>query len=127
MTRRQALFSLALAPAWRAEKPEVSTGRLVRGKDGRRVLRSDGKDIAVRSSDEYLAAILEDDRLLGKELRVTGHAQAGGIDVSELVSLLDGKPHRIRYYCSTCSIWASKPGPCACCLLDMELKEVPDE
>src|SRR5438128_839135 len=133
MQRRSILFLLATVPLARnllfaAETPPVIlTGKLVTLPDKTVAIHTGDKDIRLSSKDEYLSAILADERLLGKTIQATGSWEQKDrrLEVVELHTVHDGKMHRISYYCQVCNIWSSKPGLCVCCLQPVELREIP--
>lgn len=107
----------------------VIAGKLVALPDKTVALRTGDKEIRLTSKDEYLTAILADERLLGKQMQAAGNWEQKDrrLEAVQLSTLREGKLHRISYYCEICNIWASKPGPCVCCLQPVELREVPLE
>jgi hypothetical protein len=106
---------------------------LVTGKftiaSGHATLQADGKEIVLASKDEYLAAILTDERMQSKTMRVEGHwaEKDHSFEVAHLHTVKNGKQYRIAYYCPICNIWAFRPGDCVCCLQPTELRELGDE
>lgn len=71
-------------------------------------------------------AIFTDEYVRKQELQVTGrlHADTGAFEVITIHSVKDGKLHEIYYWCETCRIRSTAPGPCWCCFQPFELKEV---
>ena len=129
---RKLILILALAVPLAAEEPAVVTGKLVKLPDKTVAVQKSGKEtrlVDLISKDEYIAAVLADERLLGKELQAAGKWEEKDrrLDVEKLHTVHHDKIHRIAYYCETCNIWASTPGPCVCCMAPMELRELPVE
>src|ERR1022692_1481251 len=92
---------------------------------GQAVLQVDGKEIALSSKDEYVAAILTDQRLQSKTVRAEGEwtQKDHAFEVKHLHTVKNGKQYRVAYYCPICNIWSFKPGDCVCCLQPTELRE----
>ena len=92
-------------------------------------LKLKDKTIVLAGDDEYLAAILGDERLIGKALQLSGFWKEKDkrFQVTEIFSVHDGKLHHITYWCDVCNVGASKPGPCICCLQPVDLREIPVE
>lgn len=92
------------------------------------VLRVDGQEIRLISSDEYAPLILRDQRLVAHTLHLEGRWKEQGrvFEVTHIHTVKEGKEFRIAYYCPICNIWAFKPGPCVCCLQPVELRELGD-
>ena len=120
------MFALTAAAA-EAPAPVAATGKLVSLPDKAVALKAGGKEIRLSSKDEYITAILADERLLGKELRAEGRWEEKDrrLEVHKLHTVHHGKRHEIHYYCEICNIWAWKPGPCVCCQQPVELRELP--
>ncbi len=127
MNRRSFLFAVFALPLLAEEKPFELTGKLVALPDKTVGLRTNDKTITLMSDDEYVTAILGDERLLGKTMQVSGawKEKDRRLNVATLHTVHDGKLHRITYWCDICTVGASKPGPCICCLQPVDLKEVP--
>ena len=131
MNRRSFFVTVAALPLLAEEKPLELTGKLVALPEkavGLKIQeKSIAKTIALMSDDEYVTAILGDERLLGKTMQVSGawKEKDRRLNVSHLYTVHDGKLHRITYWCDICTVGASKPGPCICCLQPVDLKEVP--
>ena len=109
------------------EKPLELTGKLIALPDRSVGLRIKDKTVTLMSDDEYVTAILGDERLLGKTMQVSGawKEKDRRLNVAHLYTVHDGKLHRITYWCDICTVGASKPGPCICCLQPVDLREVP--
>jgi hypothetical protein len=72
------------------------------------------------------AEMFTDPRIRARELEVTGWLTEGGrLEITRILSLVDGKLHDLYYFCSVCDIKSNSPGPCWCCRADFELKEEP--
>lgn len=90
------------------------------------VLKTPQKDYPLLARAGWLMGILEDKRLLGRELRLEGVLEANGdFRVVHLFSVKNGKLYKVNYYCNTCNIAALGPGACVCCQQDTELRETP--
>ncbi|MGH9359046.1 MAG: hypothetical protein ACRD1O_07725 [Terriglobia bacterium] len=89
-------------------------------------LSSGGKQIILSGQSTYILKTLEDKRLLGQELQLTGvFAPDGSFSVQKLYAVRDGKLYRIQYYCEVCNITYVQPGHCYCCGRETKLQEVP--
>lgn len=71
-----------------------------------------------------------DPRLLNRPMQVQGRLYPGShlLQVVQVHSLKDGKPHEVHYWCEICSIKRfslEKNNVCECCGGPMELREVP--
>jgi hypothetical protein len=71
-----------------------------------------------------------DAKLLGRPLQVQGRLipNTGLLQLTQVFSLKDGKPHEVFYWCDVCAIKRfslEKTGVCECCGGKMELREVP--
>ncbi len=109
--------------------PVTVTGKLALLPDKSLALKARDREIRLSSKDEYITAILGDERLLGREMQALGRWEEKDrrLEVQKLYTLHNGKPHEITYYCETCNIWSSKPGPCVCCQQTVDLHEIPLE
>jgi hypothetical protein len=72
----------------------------------------------------------QDTRLLRRPMEIQGRLVAKGtmLQALRVVSLKNGKPHEIYYWCDVCAIRRDAQnvgGICDCCGGKMELKEVP--
>ncbi len=128
---------LALAAAAWADAPQKSaqgaaqkseatlTGQFVR-QNGSPVLKVKDKAYRLVSNDGYANAVLGDDRISGRELRLEGRWKgADTFEVDRLFTVRDGKLHKVTYYCHICDITSYKPGLCDCCQQPTEVREVP--
>ena len=61
------------------------------------------------------------------DLEVTGriHAKDGSLEVIQIRSIHNGVLHDAFYWCETCRIRSTAPGPCWCCFQPFEFREVP--
>lgn len=85
-----------------------------------------GKQYTLAGQSPYLLHVLEDTRLKGQELQLTGEAGPGGtFVVSRIYAVRNGKLFKIQYYCQVCNIVYVQPGHCYCCGRETELQEVP--
>jgi hypothetical protein len=90
------------------------------------VLQTPGKNYTLLARAPWLMGILEDERLLGRELRLQGIFEPDGdFRVVHLFTVKNGKLFKVDYYCETCNISALGPGPCVCCQQNTELRETP--
>lgn len=118
------LFVLLLAGALFAGPPEVTLrGKLIQGPA---LETSDHKTILL-AGDEDTDKVLNDKRLAGMELEVTGHFTAPDRFVMDpsytksLFVLKDGKKLVVTYWCPVCSIRTHIPGKCWCCQRETQL------
>ncbi len=121
------LFLLTALPL-AAEDSVTVTGKLA-GAGKAAALKVKDKEVRLVSKDEIIQAILEDERLLGRELEAIGKWEVKDrrLEVQQLHTLRNGRRYRITYFCDLCNIWNNKPGPCDCCQQPVELREVPVE
>lgn len=85
-----------------------------------------GKQYTLAGQSTYLLHVLEDKRLKGQQLQLTGEAGPGGtFVVSRIYVVRSGKLYKIQYYCQVCNIIYVQPGHCYCCGRETELQEVP--
>jgi len=112
-----------------SDAPVVLTGRFVIQPDKGAAVEVRGRMVRLSSKDDALAGILEDTRLVGKEVRASGRWREKDrrLEVEKLQTMHNGKPHEIAYYCDICNVWAVKPGPCVCCQQPVELRELTRE
>ena len=131
MNRRTVLlvFCFCLATLAVAEDRIHLTGKLTAMPDKSVGLKLKDKTIVLSGDDEYLVAILGDERLIGKTLQVSGvwKEKDKRFQVTEMFTVHDGKLHHVTYWCDICNVGASKPGPCICCLQPVDLREIPLE
>ncbi len=101
-------------------------GTLTAGPGKGPALSAGGKQISLSGQSSYITKTLEDKRLLGQELQLSGVFTPGGsFSVRKLYAVRDGKLYRIQYYCEVCNITYVQPGHCYCCGRETELQEVP--
>jgi hypothetical protein len=72
----------------------------------------------------------QDKAVLHRPMQVQGRivGKTGLLQLTQVLSLKDGKPHEIYYWCDVCAIRRNvldKGGVCECCGGKMELREVP--
>jgi hypothetical protein len=72
----------------------------------------------------------QDKTVLRRPMQVQGRiaGKTGLLQLTQVLSLKDGKPHEIYYWCDVCAIRRNvldKGGVCECCGGKMELREVP--
>jgi hypothetical protein len=91
-----------------------------------------GKLIAL-DGDRETVGVLNDQRLAGEDLEITGHFTAPDQFLIDPYTSRDavylhknGKKYTISYWCPVCSIRTYTPGQCACCQQDthLDLQEV---
>ncbi len=119
-----ALAAGAAAQAPPAAKPETAiTGRLAhQGKIP--VLKVKDKSYRLTASDDYVNAILQEERVVGREMRLEGRwKNAEAFEVDRLFSVRDGKLYKVVYFCDVCNITSYKPGRCDCCQQPTEVRE----
>lgn len=108
------------------DKPVQITGKLTALPDKAVGLKLKDKTVVLGSDDEYVTAILGDERLIGKTMQVSGlwKEKDKRFQVTDLLTVHDGKLYHVTYWCDICNVGASKPGPCICCLQPVDLREV---
>lgn len=91
-----------------------------------------GRLIAL-DGDQETAGVLNDQRLAGADLEITGHFTAPDQFLIDPFTSKDsvylhknGKKYTISYWCPVCSIRTYTPGRCSCCQDDthLDLQEV---
>jgi hypothetical protein len=150
MTRILAIVvccGFVLAAALADDRPKVETfqGKVVSLAD---VLKKQGIELDADAGKHWLALATEDrktyplvkdagarlffrdPRLLNRPMRIQGRLVASGtlLQVLQVHSLKDGKPHEVFYWCDVCSIKRqslAEKNVCECCGGPMELREVP--
>jgi hypothetical protein len=91
------------------------------------LLTDDGK-VYPLVKDEGARLFFRDARLLKRPMTIQGRLVAGRslLQVLQVQSLKDGKPHEVYYWCEICAIRRNsldEKGICDCCGGPMELKE----
>jgi hypothetical protein len=105
---------------------EILQGRLVVASGGGPVLKTNERDYTLSAKSSYLLHTLQDQRLLGREVRVEGTLKPDHtFEVAHLFTVRDGKLYKVRYYCDICNIAALEPGNCVCCQRPTALQEIP--
>jgi hypothetical protein len=127
--KRRVLFLIPALLLGEGAKP-------LRGKllPGRKLLVGD-KTISLLS-DEAVAKVLEDERLIGTELEVEGLAagegkfEIDGIHTKPVYTFVNGDRLGVSYWCEICYIRTYSPGKCWCCQeytkLDPKAPNTPD-
>ncbi|HUI40562.1 MAG TPA: hypothetical protein VL523_01215 [Terriglobia bacterium] len=101
-------------------------GKLEIAKQGDPSVVTPAGAVAITSDNPSLLHTLQDSRLAGREVRLMGERDAGGVfEAEHLFTVRDGKLYRLRFYCHVCNIAATEPGPCVCCQRPTELEEIP--
>ncbi len=112
-------------PAAYAKAPLALQGNLLSVPGTGPVLRIHGKDTALAGNTSFLFHILQDNRLLKREVRLEGEMKPDGtFEVQRLYTVRNGKVYKIRYFCEVCNIEALEPGDCVCCQQPTELQEI---
>lgn len=72
-------------------------------------------------------SIFMDQYVRDQELQVTGRIREdkGSFEVIQVFTVKKGILHELFYWCETCRIRSTAPGPCWCCFEPFELREVP--
>jgi hypothetical protein len=110
-----------------AAAAETLTGKLVIGAGKAPALEISGQKPIQLDGDEIMRQILGDARLNGLEVEARGTMTSPGkfylepFHMTPLLVRQNGKLKRITYWCETCHIRASTPGPCVCCYEETEL------
>ncbi len=124
-------------------KAETLTGRVVSLAE---LLKKSGIELDAEAAPHWLALVADggaiyplikdagsrpfyrDPRLLNRPMRIQGRLVPGSqlLQVLQIRSLKEGKPHEVFYWCDVCSIKrASLENVCECCGGPMELRETP--
>lgn len=89
-------------------------------------LTRDGKQVLLSGQSDYILKTLEDRRVAGQDLQLTGvFAPDGHFTVQKLYAVRNGRFYKIQYYCEVCNITYVQPGHCYCCGRETKLQEVP--
>lgn len=113
-------------PAAYANAPLALQGTLLSVPGTGPVLRIHGKDTTLAGNTSFLFHILQDKRLVKREVRLEGEMKPDGtFEVQRLYTVRNGKFYKIRYFCEVCNIEALEPGDCVCCQAPTELQEIP--
>ncbi|MCX6614309.1 MAG: hypothetical protein NTW74_26145, partial [Acidobacteria bacterium] len=102
-------------------------GKRLRGKlmAGRKLIVGD-RTVALLS-DEAVAKVLDDERLIGAELEVEGSTtgdgsfEIDGIHTKPVYTFIKGERLGVSYWCEICYIRTYSPGKCWCCQEDTKL------
>ena len=128
MHRRDWILSLlALGPLAADESPTTLRGRLSKNGAGKPILVLSGGKQAVLEGDESTTGVINDKRLDGMDLEVTGGFRAtdtfviNPIHTKAMFVHKDGKRLYVTYWCDVCSIRTYTPGKCVCCQEETEL------
>ena len=72
-------------------------------------------------------AIFLDERIRAKELLLNARVlpKTHVLDVVLIKSVINGRTHKLYYWCDICAIHSVSPAECACCQGAVELKEEP--
>lgn len=101
--------------------------RTLRGTLTHSGLRTADGQIVKLDGDEPTIGVLNDKRVHGMELEITGQPSAGGavrilpIHKQGMFVLKDGKKLFVTYWCDICSIRTYTPGVCLCCQDETQL------
>jgi hypothetical protein len=126
--RRSFLILLAGAPySFAAPADSVLRGKLVQHDGKPPALETADHRLVPLTGDDATRKVLDDKRIAGMELEVTGHAASGGqfaidrIETHSMVAIKDGKRYHVTYYCDVCAIRSFTPGLCVCCQQETRL------
>jgi hypothetical protein len=120
------ISSPALGQIPSASAFETLQGRLIVASGDRPALKTAQRDYTLSAKTASLFHTLQDQRLLGREVRVEGTRKPDAtFEVAHLFTVRDGKLYKVRYYCDICNIAALEPGNCVCCQRPTELQEIP--
>jgi hypothetical protein len=86
----------------------------------------DGKAVPL-IKDTGSRMFFKDERLLNKPMRLTARLlpEVGMLQVVQVHSMKDGKPHDLYYWCDVCTIRRLEKMICECCGEPMDLREDP--
>src|SRR5262245_17405476 len=141
-------LGLALAPCWFTHgdspplKREIYTGKVVPLAG---LLEKFGSRLDPEAAPHWLALVTEDQKiyplirddgsrmffkdqqLVNRPMQLTGRLfqDTRLLQVLEVQSLVNGKPHEVYYWCDICSIKRFEKKICDCCGGPMELRESP--
>lgn len=85
---------------------------------------TDGKQLRLKRTITS-EGLFTDPHVRTLDLEVSGRAEGSALDVIQVRSIHDGKLHDLFYWCETCRIRSSAPGPCWCCFQPFEFREEP--
>lgn len=91
-------------------------------------LRTDSGVVYSFLQTDVRSQILKDSRVRSQTLRIVGWLkEGGGIEITKLQALKNGRLYDVFYHCDTCDITTHVPGACPCCGAEMQLRETPAE
>lgn len=133
MTRRIVILGLGALAAWAETKPAAGM-KAVRGtlllEEGRaadplRLVMESGETLTLAAEgDTYYS--LHDPKLAQRTWEFEGQTLGDGrFDILKMFTIVDGKRHKVTYYCEVCHITSYRPGECMCCQDEVELQETP--
>jgi hypothetical protein len=133
-------FGQPPAPKAASDAPQVFTGKVVllpasKGKPG---APPEARGVALVADDGTTYALVEpqgaemlaqDARLRDRPVRLTARRLPGtkSLQVVLVQTVKGGAVHDVDYWCETCRISLSHPGPCYCCGEEAPLRERPAE
>jgi hypothetical protein len=90
------------------------------------LVTNDGK-IYPLVKDDGSRMFFKDEALLNRPMKLSGQLIRGSnlLQILNVNSLVDGKPHEVYYWCDICSIRRGEKKICECCGAQMELREKP--
>lgn len=126
MLRRRALTLLLSPVVLLFGAASTLRGKLGKSPQGTPVLQTDGRTVAL-TGDESTTGVLNDKRLAGTELEVSGQLgengtlEIGPIHTRAMWAIRSGQKRMITYWCDVCAIRTYTPGLCQCCREEMAL------
>lgn len=133
MHNRTSLALLTAAMALLAAPQTTLRGKLTQAPGKKPALAVSAGRLIALDGDRETVGVLNDQRLAGADLEITGHFTAPDQFLIDPYTSKDalylhrnGKKYTISYWCPVCSIRTYTPGKCACCQQDtnLDLQEV---
>jgi hypothetical protein len=100
-----------------SEDGETSLQGKLHISEGKATVRVEpGKGVALDSDVADVAAMLSDERLSDRPVKLLGRFRPDGVfSVREFFIVRPESLYRVIYFCDTCHITTFAPGDCACC------------
>ncbi|MBI4471627.1 MAG: hypothetical protein HY646_03100 [Acidobacteria bacterium] len=109
-----------------SEESITARGRVIsQGQDKWGFWTNDGNIYSLKRSLTS-ESLFVDERVRAMDLELVGRLDADKVfDAIQIHSIHDGRVWDVFYWCDTCFIRSTAPGPCFCCRQPFELRESP--
>lgn len=119
------VFLLLSSAAYAADQNISVQGTVIITQGKARLVRPKEKDAFLTSSDPLTAAIFQDSRISGKDMKLEGKfLPDGSFEIKQFHIVHGDSLYRLIYFCEVCNIHAFSPGDCVCCQAPFEPLEV---